>query len=558
MSEQANPCLSIAVDRLHQSGSGNFAIWILEAPHPGAKAHHDRAWSKALTNKWLQWQEMFSLQAVSHLPIEADIHQTLPDLLPELEKSLSSPQNSYGGRLMQDLGISLWRWLFDSSIQNSLAQSQGIAIGQNKPLRLRLEIRDPNLIPLPWEIMQPEAGKPAISLNQQLLFSRTTSDVERLSGPIARESLNILLVLGYNPQKHGECVEMGESQTPNSSVYLQLEQEAEELTKVIDKFSQAERNLNNLIYSAPAQVERLVQPTPAQLIDTLESGTYNILFYAGHGIQAPDGGLIFLRPDATINGTELAQVLVRTKVTLAVFNACLGAQPDQIGQRTIERSSLAEVLIHHGVPAVLAMRDAIADPEALSFMRALSESLSQGMTIDQAVAVARQQLLTLYKFNQPAWTLPILYMHPEFDGQLIKPIQLFEDSITELPTTPPGSLGNVPPVAAIRSLDNLDQVWQVRGGIMRVGRSRDNDLVIKERWVSQKHAEIIYRENLSESESESNYFLRDFSRYGTLICSNNEWQKIHHREVALDSTMQLKFGSVHGQTLEFVIDYPHW
>lgn len=556
MPEKANPCLSIAVDRLHQSGSGHFAIWILEAPHPGAKAHHDRAWSEFLTHKWLRWQEMFSLQAVSHLPIEAHAHQTLNDLLPELEKSLSSPQNSYGGRLMQDLGISLWRWLFDGSIQNSLAQSQGIAIGQNKPLRLRLEIRDPNLIPLPWEIMQPEAGKPAIALNQQLLFSRTTSDVEHLSGQIAGESLNILLVLGHNPQKYGESAEMGDSQSSSPSVYLQLEQEAEELTKVIDKFSQNNGDLNKLLYSAPAHVERLVQPTPAQLIETLESGSYNILFYAGHGIQAPDGGLIFLRPDATINGTELAQVLVRTKVTLAVFNACLGAQPDQMGQRTIERSSLAEVLIHHGVPAVLAMRDSIADHEALSFIRALSESLSEGMAIDQAVAVARQHLLTLYKFNQPAWTLPILYMHPEFDGQLIQPIQLFEDSITELPTTPPGSLGSAPPVAVVRSLDNLEQVWQLRGGIMRVGRSRDNDLVIKERWVSQKHAEIIYRENLSGFDSESSYFLKDFSRYGTLIYSNNEWQKVHHREVALSSAVQLKFGSVHGQTLEFVIDYP--
>jgi hypothetical protein len=42
---------------------------------------------------------------------------------------------------------------------------------------------------------------------------------------------------------------------------------------------------------------------------------------------------------------------------------------------------------------------------------------SPRVPIDQAVRIARQQLLTLYKYNQPAWTLPILYMHPEFDGQ---------------------------------------------------------------------------------------------------------------------------------------------
>jgi hypothetical protein len=98
------------------------------------------------------------------------------------------------------------------------------------------------------------------------------------------------------------------------------------------------------------------------------------------------------------------------------------------------RSSLAEVLIHHGVPAVLGMRDSIADQEALSFIQTLAQALAARMPIDQAVAVARQQLLTLYKFNQPAWTLPVLYMHPEFEGELIKPI---EEGITELPSMHP-------------------------------------------------------------------------------------------------------------------------
>jgi hypothetical protein len=53
--------------------------------------------------------------------------------------------------------------------------------------------------------------------------------------------------------------------------------------------------------------------------------------------------------------TELAQVLTRNPVKLAVFNACWGAQPDQEGYQAIPRSSLAEVLLHHGVPAVLAL-----------------------------------------------------------------------------------------------------------------------------------------------------------------------------------------------------------
>lgn len=456
----------------------------------------------------------------------------------------SGQQPSYSGRLMQHLGIDLWSWLFDGPIQNALAESRGIARGQNKPLRLRLEIRDSDLIPLPWEIMQPTVGKQAISLSQQLLFSRTTSIVDPLN-PLAcsHQSLNILLVLGQDDQ------------TPDLAAdRLQLEQEAAALENVLQAVGTS-NVISSEVFVAPvsSHVEILLQPTPAQLIETLETGDYNILFYAGHGEPGADGGLLFLGSDATINGTELAQVLVRTQVTLAVFNACWGAQPEKVGSQTVPRSSLAEVLIHHGVPAVLGMRDSIADHEALSFIEAFAQALALRMPIDQAVAVARQKLLTLYKFNQPAWTLPVLYMHPEFEGELIKPI---EEGITELPSMSLSWVKSPTEVASLHSIGSNSQVWQIRGGLMRVGRRQQNDLVIKERWVSQQHAEIICRDDSNAQEARSTYFLRDFSRYGTLILrpDSKSWQKIHHQEVPLQSGVQLKFGSTHGQVLEFIIE----
>lgn len=541
MSGIENPCLSLAIARLSKAGAENFAIWVLKAPYPGGYALHHTTWSETMTQTWLGWQEMFSLRGLPHVPLIHHATQSARTLPMNSDIGASGQTTSYSSRLMQHLGIDLWAWLFDGPIQDALNQSKGIAIGQNKPLRLRLEIRDPEFIPLPWEIMQPMTGKQAISLSQQLLFSRTSSDVDSLK-PSTRsnQALNILLVLGQDGHKH-----------TRSSAGLQLEQEAAALANVLKACGQPNTTGENFTSPVACHVQTLLQPTPAELIDALETGIYNILFYAGHGEPAPDGGLLFLRPDATINGTELAQVLVRTQVTLAVFNACWGAQPDQVGSQTIPRSSLAEVLIHHGVPAVLGMRDSIADQEALSFIQTLAQALATRMPIDQAVAVARQQLLTLYKFNQPAWTLPVLYMHPEFEGELIKPI---EEGITELPSMPPSWLGAPAPIASLRSLGTTSQVWRIRGGLMRVGRRQENDLVIQEQWVSQQHAEIICRDAYTEPEAGPAYFLRDFSRYGTLILRSDGWQRIHHQEVPLQSGIQIKFGSSHGQTLEFVIE----
>lgn len=554
MSVGFTPCLTLAIAPLKTAESDSFATWVTNSPLPGGYVHHDSRWSPNLTRNWLNWQEMFSLQTDPHLPISRN-----PSLnsLPLLTFDFSNPNENYGGRLMQELGISLWQWLFNGPVRQSFAQSQGLALGKHRPLRLRLEIRDPNLIPLPWEIIQPEAGKPAISLNPQILFSRTTSNVDPLVPQQPKEALNILLVLGEKVQPSLGNLKKKDPQTDNlwsfsptwsasSATELNLDTEAATLAQLIEQSSLISRNLSPTFTGVPVGVQPLVQPSATQLIEALDSGVYNAFFYAGHGMPAPDGGLLFLSHQTTINGTELAQVLVRNQITLAVFNACWGAQPDRQGFNTIERSSLAEVLIHHGVPAVVAMRDSIADREALSFIQCFTKALAQRKPIDEALRFARQQLLTLYKFNQPAWTLPILYMHPEFEGELIPTL---DEGITEMPLSR-GSLSR----AYLRSLESHSTTWSIYGGLMRVGRHQENDIVIPERWISQRHAEVICRESKTTDQEYPTYFLRDFSRFGTFILKEHRWQKIHQEEIPLPSGTQIKFGSKQGQILEFVIE----
>ncbi len=556
MSSKTIPCLSLAITRLKAASPEHFAIWVIESPMPGGFVHHDCIWAKSLTEQWLAWQEMFSLQNEPHIPIDYDSAK------PQTSFSITLPsaEGGYGGQLMQQLGISLWQWLFEGAIRQSLAQSRGIAIGKNLPLRVRLEIRDPNLIPLPWEIIQPEIGIQAISLNPQILFSRTTTNVDPLPPQSPQETLRILLVLGEDSANGTHNQPVGifsparspqtENVSSSSPRRLQLEVEASTLSQVITQTTPLDPD-NPVPGAVSVRVQTLIQPSPTELIEVLDSGQYNVFFYAGHGMPGADGGLLFLNPTSVMNGTELAQVLVRNRVILALFNACWGAQSAQQGNKTLERSSLAEVLIHHGVPAVLGMRDSITDEEALSFIKAFTKALTQRMPVDQAARVARQQLLTIYKFNQPAWTLPILYMHPEFDGKLIKRI---DEGITELPVTQIDLTQDDFPIAYLRGLTGKPQMSQIYGGLMRVGRHQENDLVIQERWVSQRHAEIICREVYTNVEPEYSYYLRDFSRFGTFIWEQSNWQRIHHQEIPLRSGFQIKFGSLQGQVFEFIIE----
>ncbi len=525
-----HPCLNIAVARLEATEPDNHTVWVLKAPYPGGYVIEHSRWTIDLSQIWLGWQELFSPGTKLARPL-GHPDQQIPELdLADIQPVDATQPQSYSANLMQSLGLHLWQWLFSRQIGNAFAQSQGIAIGQGKSLRLRLEIRDPDLIPLPWEIIQPQHGKPAISLNQQVLFSRTNSDVDSLPPQRPDRSINILLVLGQN--------------IPGSPD-LDLHQESATIAQALRHTVPTGFNPPNRLNPAGCKVHTLVQPPPAALITELESQEYNVFFYAGHGMPAPDGGLLILNDLSEVNGTELAQLLVRCGVKLAVFNSCWGARPYQHQQQTVPRSSLAEVLLHYGVPAVLAMRDSIADREALSFIQTFTQALAHRLSIDAAVAIARQQLLTLYRFNQPAWTLPILYMHPEFNGELIKPLT---EAITEIPSIPQPI-----PAAYLRSVSfHPHPDFPIDCGLMRVGRSSDNDLVIVEPWVSQRHAEIIYRSLSITGTANGSYHLRDSSRFGSYVLNRDgKWLRVHAQEFPLQSGMQIKFGSEEGQVLEF-------
>ncbi|BAZ87675.1 FHA domain-containing protein [Dolichospermum compactum NIES-806] len=524
----AMPSASIAIARLVNTGTDHFAIWVVKAPYPSGYVLRDCVFSPELNQVWQEWQQMFAGHSPLDIPSNAisSSVNTLPlTVISPAEGQSTSP---YSSRLMQSLGINLWGWIFDGAILSSWERSRGMAMGQKTQLRFRLEIRDPDLIALPWEIMQREVGQSAISLSQDVLFSRTISAVEPLPELRTDRAVNILLVLGHNHK-------------------LQLDQEASLLKKTLLEGHPGGKTAAGY---APCTVKTLIQPTKAELIQELETKVYNVFFYAGHGLPDPDGGSLFLGNELRINGIELAQVLTRTGIKLGVFNACWGAQPAAVDHKAILASSLAEVLIRHGVPAVLGMRDEIADAESHSFIQTFAFSLRSRKLIDEAVATARQELLTLYKFNQPAWTLPVLYLHPDFDGELIKDV---DEGVTELPNTAISDLVTPVNTAYLRSLTPGGKTWPLRSGVTRIGRTKENDIIIPEIYISRHHAEILCRKTLKETTSMTTYYLQDFSTYGTTwYLSPNGWQQILREEVPLTSGMQLMFGSSKGEIWEFI------
>lgn len=312
------------------------------------------------------------------------------------------------------LGQQLYQHLFQGILRDSWMTAQGIAQHRGEVLRLRLGLKGKQLPRLPWEVMHSNsrdglglATRP-LATGINLLFSRYQPDRHLLrSGmaltPATSSVLKILMVIAL----------------PIDQDNLDLDQEARHLQQELRL--QPGHLQGNLVGALPdIQVTILKQPSRTQLAHVLEQSQYQVLHYSGHSDVGAEGGKLYLVDQnglaETLNGDDLAGLLVNNGIQMAVFNSCRGGHTaESVGQ---PQRTLTDALVSRGIPAVLAMAERIPDDVALTLTRLFYRNLKQGYPVDLSLSRARQGLLAAYGSNQLYWALPTLYLHPDFDGYL--------------------------------------------------------------------------------------------------------------------------------------------
>ncbi len=301
------------------------------------------------------------------------------------------------------LGQQLYNALFQGSLRDSWMMAQAIAQNQRSVLRLRLGLKGTTLPRLPWEVLH--AGDRPLATGTDVAFSRyqlgpgLSNQSYTLSGR-PHQPLKILMVIAG----------------PSDQETLELAQEVSHLQEELKSRSPNE---------PPAiQLTILAQPGRERLTQALEQGQYQVFHYAGHSNLGDSGGDVYLVSDRTgltetLNGDDLAGLLVNNGVQLAVFNSCRGVYTATSEALSSGKDrNLAEALVKRGIPAVLAMAERIPDEVALTLTRLLYRNLNQGYPIDLSLSRARQGLIAAYGSNQLYWALPVLYLHSGFDGFL--------------------------------------------------------------------------------------------------------------------------------------------
>jgi|GEM_PF-1128019 len=288
--------------------------------------------------------------------------------------------------------------------------------GRTGGVRLRLVIRDAVLAQLPWEYayLQKSGGEKHrsgfLSLNPQISMVRHEALPEEPWPLVAADASRLRVVVATAAVTHADIDGLG------AYDFGELDLDVERNAVVA-----ALRDLK--VDGVTVDAGRVLQEaTIHDVTDALVTGA-DVFHFAGHGyfstaerdtasVARKFGGMILLHANhgspegAIMRADDLAVVLQRAGVRLAVLGACESARRDHVS----EWSGVAPALVRRGLPAVVAMQYEVLDEQAIACSRMLYTCMAAGLSLDEAVSAGRQAMLASSDGNNVEWGVPVLYM----------------------------------------------------------------------------------------------------------------------------------------------------
>jgi tetratricopeptide (TPR) repeat protein len=282
------------------------------------------------------------------------------------------------------------------------------ATRQGSSLELGLEVSDETLVHLPWETLRVPAadGAPGLplALHPQIHFSRVVAGLGATPAVHIPGPLRILVVVG-SPEKQNVRGEL-----------LDMERE---LARILDAVEPARK-------SGKAFVRVLETGSVKAMREALSTQRYHIVHISCH---AAPGMLILENDDGEEDRVTAARLWQEALVPdhgvpLLVLAGCAtalsGQQQGDEKDTTTHLPSLAQELLAHGVPAVVAMQAAVGDVYATTLCAELYHALAthHQTTPLAALSYARHQVeaarkreLELSKREDLGqWATPTLYL----------------------------------------------------------------------------------------------------------------------------------------------------
>jgi len=171
------------------------------------------------------------------------------------------------------------------------------------------------------------------------------------------------------------------------------------------------RGFEPLIEAKLVQIESLARATPAQIHGYLQTGSYQVVHFIGHGVYDEaqgEGSLIFVNEQGAeypLGERSVREIFRGRGLSLVFLNACESGR----GGSADFNKGVAQSLVSHGLPALVANQYSVLDSSATSFAQHFYWSLAQGNSLGQSAREARIAVNYSLHGEPIDWAVPVLY-----------------------------------------------------------------------------------------------------------------------------------------------------
>lgn len=282
-----------------------------------------------------------------------------------------------------DFGINLFDTLFQGDVLRLYDEARSRQ--RHRKLDMVFTSMIPWIAEKPWEFAYDKVrcsflATEDIHLIRNVLTAMPASIIPPRAGPLR------LLVVSAQPVGFGR---------------LSIEQEV----KVIL------RGFQPLMDAGCITVEVLPHATPGLVHGRLQTESFDVVHFIGHGKFDEDtqtGALIFENDRGgqyELGERSVREIFCQRGVRLVFLNACQTGS----GGRADFNKGVAQSLVAHGLPALVANQYSVLDSSATSFAQHFYWAMAQGMSIGQASREARIAVNYSLTGEPIDWAVPVVY-----------------------------------------------------------------------------------------------------------------------------------------------------
>ena len=182
------------------------------------------------------------------------------------------------------------------------------------------------------------------------------------------------------------------------------------------------RGFDALVAAGLAEVTTLPRATPGAIQGCLSTAAFDIVHFIGHGAfdEKTGGSLVFEDGSGgsfQVGERSLREIFCGRGVSLVFLNACESGS----GGKADFNKGVAQALVSHGLPALVANQYSVLDSSATSFAQHFYWALAQGMGIGQAAREARIAVNCSLQGELIDWAVPVVYARDPAMALCVKP-----------------------------------------------------------------------------------------------------------------------------------------